>query len=327
MTMQGLNLKWISLIVLISQTSALVLLLRYSKTQKVDGPKYLSSTAILSAEFIKFFTCIFVLMQQNEWQFTSVKLEIHREFLINSKETLKVGVPAFLYVIQNNLLFLALTKLDAATYQVTYQLKILTTAFFSVSMLGKKLNALKWISLLLLTAGVALVQMPADYKSNDEEKISSFHLNSDRLIGLLAVLVACFSSGFSGVFFEKILKGSHVSLWMRNLQLAFFSLFGAAFMIWLYDWDKVVENGYFQGYNVVIWIVILFQAFGGLIIALVVKYADNILKGFAVSLSIILSSFISYWFLNDFQPTLTFVTGATIVIISTFLYGYEPKLV
>lgn len=61
--------------------------------------------------------------------------------------------------------------------------------------------------------------MPADYKSNDEEKISSFHLNSDRLIGLLAVLVACFSSGFSGVFFEKILKGSHVSLWMRNLQL------------------------------------------------------------------------------------------------------------
>lgn len=65
MTMQGLNLKWISLIVLISQTSALVLLLRYSKTQKVDGPKYLSSTAILSAEFIKFFTCIFVLMQQN----------------------------------------------------------------------------------------------------------------------------------------------------------------------------------------------------------------------------------------------------------------------
>lgn len=45
------------------------------------------------------------------------------------------------------------------------------------------------------------------------------------------------------------------------------------------------------------------QAYGGLVIALVVKYADNILKGFAVSLSIIISSFISYWFLNDFQPT------------------------
>ena len=43
--------------------------------------------------------------------------------------------------------------------KVTYQLKILTTAFFSVSMLSKKLNLIKWVSLLLLTAGVALVQV------------------------------------------------------------------------------------------------------------------------------------------------------------------------
>lgn len=46
-----------------------------------------------------------------------------------------------------------------------------------------------------------------------------------------------------------------------------------------------------------------FQAYGGLVIALVVKYADNILKGFAVSLSIITSSLISYWFLGDFEPS------------------------
>ena len=30
----------------------------------------------------------------------------------------QVAVPAVLYVVQNNLLFLALSKLDAATYQV-----------------------------------------------------------------------------------------------------------------------------------------------------------------------------------------------------------------
>lgn len=33
-------------------------------------------------------------------------------------ETLKVGIPALCYVVQNNLLFYALSKLDAATYQV-----------------------------------------------------------------------------------------------------------------------------------------------------------------------------------------------------------------
>lgn len=44
--------------------------------------------------------------------------------------------------------------------QVTYQLKILTTALFSVSMLGKRLGLYQWLSLLLLMAGVTFVQVP-----------------------------------------------------------------------------------------------------------------------------------------------------------------------
>lgn len=44
-----------------------------------------------------------------------------------------------------------------------------------------------------------------------------------------------------------------------------------------------------------------------------------------MSLSILLSSFVSWALLADFEPTLTFTLGASIVILSTFLYGYEPK--
>ncbi|KAH7699458.1 UGT1 protein [Aphelenchoides avenae] len=295
------NIKWISLVVLIVQTTALVLVLRYSRTQKTDGPKYLSSTAVLVSEIVKFFTCIAVLLYNNNWSLDRFKKEIDADIVQKPKDTLKVSVPALLYVVQNNLLFLALSKLDAATYQVTYQLKILTTAFFSVTMLSKKLNALKWLSLLLLTAGVALVQLPKD---SGKAKAADEHATSDQLIGFIAVLAACFSSGFAGVYFEKILKGSTVSLWMRNLQLAFFSIFGGFFMVWLYDWDAVKQDGFFQGYNSVIWVAVMLQAYGGLVIALVVKYADNILKVFAVSLSIILSSFISWSLLNDFEPSL-----------------------
>ena len=40
-------------------------------------------------------------------------------------------------------------------------------------------------------------------------------------------------------------------------------------------------------------------AFGGLVIALVMKYADNIIKAFATSISIVFSSIVSYAFLND----------------------------
>ena len=46
------------------------------------------------------------------------------------------------------------------------------------------------------------------------------------------------------------------------------------------------------------------------------------MKGFATSLSIILSSCIS-WFIPafDFQPTLAFIAGSTLVILATILYS------
>lgn len=112
------HLKYISLVVLIVLTTALVLLLRYSRTMKMDGPRYLSSTAVMVAECLKFFTCLVVLFLQNRSSPTSFRIVIDREILQKPGETMKVAVPAILYVIQNNLLFLALSNLDAATYQV-----------------------------------------------------------------------------------------------------------------------------------------------------------------------------------------------------------------
>lgn len=43
------------------------------------------------------------------------------------------------------------------------------------------------------------------------------------------------------------------------------------------------------------------QAVGGLVVALVMKYADNILKGFATSVSIVCSTVLSYYLLGDFE--------------------------
>jgi UDP-sugar transporter A1/2/3 len=54
------------------------------------------------------------------------------------------------------------------------------------------------------------------------------------------------------------------------------------------------------------------------------RYADNILKGFANSISIILTGLISYIFLEDFQLSLLFVVGSFLVMGATFLYGHEP---
>ena len=64
--------------------------------------------------------------------------------------------------------------------------------------------------------------------------------------------------------------------------------------------DELMERGdFFSGYNKYVWGVITLQAAGGLIVAVVVKYADNVMKGFATSISIIISAVLSYIMWHD----------------------------
>ncbi|KAJ2607417.1 hypothetical protein H4S08_004835 [Coemansia sp. RSA 1365] len=85
---------------------------------------------------------------------------------------------------------------------------------------------------------------------------------------------------------------------------------------------SVKENGFFYGYTSWTIDAITCQAVGGLIVAVVVKYADNILKGFATSISIILSCLASVW-LFDFQITRLFTVGTFLVIYASYTYGRE----
>ncbi|KAG8181566.1 hypothetical protein JTE90_017316 [Oedothorax gibbosus] len=314
-----LNLKYVSLAVLVLQTTVVVLLLRYSRSVPQSGPRYLASTTIVISELLKIVACLVVLCYECGWSLSKLKLLLLKEVWRKPFETLKLVVPAILYTVQNNLLFIALTILDAATYQVTYQLKILTTAMFSVMILHKRLVITQWLALVLLMIGVALVQMPSSDSSPASEVDKPV---ASQFLGLFVVLIACFSSGFSGVYFEKLVKTSPQSLWIRNIQLALFSIVIGVFAVIMQDYNTVQKHGFFQGYYITTWIIILLQAFGGLVVATVIKYADNILKGFATSVSIVLSTLCSYYVLDDFKPTDSFFMGATIVIIATMLYGY-----
>lgn len=248
------------------------------------------------------------------------------------REMAKLMVPALLYTMQNNMLYVALRNLDAATYSVCYQTKILTTALFSVILLGRKLSATKWGALLLLTVGVALAQLSGlsgqeshqVHEIVDETPVDEFAEVQSPIRGFLCVMGAACTSGFAGVYFEMLLKGSKTSLWIRNIQMGIPSIVLALVSVVVKDWKIVKERGFFYGYGWVVLAVILLQAVGGLVVAVVVKYADNIRKSFATAVSIIVSCALSA-LLFDFRPTFIFLLGSGMVVGSVFLYAKQDR--
>lgn len=190
---------------------------------------------------------------------------------------------------------------------------------FAVLMLKRSLPIQQWVALVVLVLGIVLVQL-----TSSKDNTSHTNIEQNKLIGFSAALTACVLSGFAGIYFEMILKGSDISVWMRNVQLSFLSLPFGLITCFLKDWDKIFTNGFFYRYDYFVAFVIFLQAGGGLIVALVVKYADNILKGFATSLAIILSSIASIY-LFDYVITFQFIVGASLVISSIFLYNVKPQ--
>lgn len=305
------TMKYISLISLTLQNALLALVMRYVRTR--SGDMFMATTAVVMAEFLKCTTCLLIILFQ-EGSLSKWLKHLHENIIMQPVDCMKIAIPSLVYTLQNNLLYVAVSNLDAATYQVTYQLKILTTAMFSVFMLKKQLSRMQWLSLVILFIGVSFVQL--------QSKASSENVSTEQspLRGLMAVIAACLMSGFAGVYFEKILKGTKQNLWLRNVQLGFLGTIIGLITMEIQDGIKVQEKGFFFGYDMVVWIAISLQSFGGLLVAVVVKYADNILKGFATSAAIIISC-VASMYLFDFHLTLQFVIGASLVCSSVYMYS------
>ncbi|KAF4980484.1 hypothetical protein FDECE_17871 [Fusarium decemcellulare] len=148
-------------------------------------------------------------------------------------------------------------------------------------------------------------------------------------VGLTSVLVAATVSGLTGVYFEKLLKESptQASVWIRNVQLSFYSIFAAGLggVIWQ-DGEGISEHGFFEGYNWVVWTAVVLQAAGGILASVVIRDADNIVKNFATSISIVISFFISV-LLFQFEVSATFIIGTSLVLLSTWIYNASDRVV
>ena len=291
------------LIALVLQNTSLVFAMKYA--YRASAKPFNASVVVATSEALKLSISVVIVLYQRK-----VRVALGKNHWLKSCD-LQMAIPSLLYIVQSNLLFIAVNRLNPTVYLACLQSKIMTTAFFSYLLLGTKLRWKQIISLLALTVGMVLVQFPSP--SNAPGKATHFS-------GLIAVLGASITSGYAGVFLERLYKTSenNVSIFDRNIQLAVFA-FPLAVIWSMKDFQVVSLSDYFQGFDGVIACVIFLHAVGGLLVAAVMKFASSILKCYAVAASICLSVVISCHFgLQDMSYAL--IAGMSLVICSVFLY-------
>ena len=302
------RIKWASLAGIVVQNSGLFVVTRYSRKPDENGALYLTSVVVLVVEVCKLLICLSMLLLEGPSRFVS---GLRQHVWIESNETLKLGVPAFCYAIQNNLVFVAISNLSAAAAQVLYQTKTLSTAAFTVAILGKSFQPIQWASFALLSVGVVLVQ-------SQDAKSSASPTGASPMLGVSAALSAATLSGFAGVYLEKMFTSGGSSLWMRNVQLCLFAIPLQVVTIYQLDREAVADGGLLQGFQPSTWAVVAVQVAGALLTAFVIKFAGNVLKTFATVLAILCTCFVST-FLFDFTPTLLFGFGVALTAVSIWM--------
>ena len=146
------------------------------------------------------------------------------------------------------------------------------------------------------------------------------------LRGALAMVGVCVLSGFAGVLTERLLKDQRrtASLWVRNVQMALFSLPFAALAVLVADGAAVRARGPFAAFNRWLVATILLGALGGLAVSFVFRYADNILKAFAVGLSIALNGMLSFA-LFGVRLSACSLVGVALVAVASIAYNVAPR--
>jgi len=263
---------------------------------------------------------------------------LYREFQINPNpesplvgpifdlSTLSYAVPALLYVVHNNIIFVALELIGPTTYQLFNNLKIVTTGFVFRIFLKRKLRVHQWMAILLLLLGMCVTQMhPTENHSSRTEQ---------PFLGFLWMMALSTCSAFAGVYNEFLIKKDEQSVYWKNIQLYSFGTLACLLsniVSYLFSGSTseasapVEPKGFLHGFGLCAWLVVFLNGVLGQIISLIFKYADNIVKVYAASGAILSTSFISHYLFGT-PLTLELCIGIMVALLSMFFYFFSPQV-
>ena len=266
---------------------------------------------------------------------------------------LVAGLPACLYAVQGVLTYMSHQHLDSVTFNGLSQTKTLSAALCCYMVMGKRQSPLQLVALGLLFLSAIVFQnhrisgTGANAQTGHDGKGDTSFL----IKGVIPCLIATFISGLAGAFSQRGLQmvgGNGRNAFLYTVEVSFFSALALLVpqLISSSSRDsKSVKNQRSAETNdrmlsAKSLIPISSKAMGGILTALVHKYAGSVVKGFALMLGLVMSGILqSLWVEennkdgsnNDTKATKGAlkwhqVAGIAIVMFSSWLHFTNPPV-
>lgn len=294
--------RLVLVVVLMASYSIQSLLITASK--RSGDFEYDVRATVLFAELLKLIFAVSVLPSE-------VRRNLH------FRSSYPYTLPAVLYLLQNQLVFSALRHLSPPEYQLLNNGKLFTTSLIYRVVMKRPLRIAQWLALFLLGVGMALATKP-------DAGTNGIAVDSSELwagVGLMIVVAWC--SAIAGVSNEKLIKGSPSVVEANTWLYAYGCL--ACLVQLFFSADGMQNLLQLRGFTMVTWLVVLCNAVLGQSIAYIMKYADSIVKIYAVCAAMIFTTLASVFFFG-YELHFHMVGGYLTCAVSTCLYYCPPEL-
>lgn len=258
------------------------------------------------------------------------------------------GLPAALYALQGVLQYTSHQHLDPVTFNGLSQTKTLSAALCCWLVLGSVQSPLQMVALVVLMAAALIFQgyypkqrdVTSEVSTTISPASSASHTPSDSwwILGVGPCLGAAMLSGLAGALSQKGLQLTGIrgrDPFLYTMEISTYS----AIVLLANMWFNLPHNSYGKdcaddkkkdvASASIPWkmalIPIMFKAAGGVVTALVHKYAGSVAKGFALLFGLVLSGGLQLVLQNEeLQPNQ--IVGTLLIMLSTHLHFTHPAI-
>lgn len=285
-------------------------------TQKFASKTIVRSTYVLAQELVRLVVATALLVSTGSW--TCATMGWSWRLCLTT-----VGIPAFLYILQNKLSLTAYQHLSPMTYNVLNQTKTLSAAVCCFVLLGQRQSQGQMGALVLLFLSVFVMEL--DFSTNssngqvEDERIAAnpsqvrIAIRKHRdyyILGVIPVLSASAISGLAGAFAQRTLQTRNALLF--SVELACISIvyltLELVFRPRISSSPSSLEQqqSWTRGWTISTWIPVATNAVGGILVGLVTKHAGAVQKGFSLLLGMVLSGVLQNQLQDKQQKRVTF---------------------